>query len=120
MVLMLSPCLSDQQERAAGGRGGGAGHAVGVDPEALLAAAGAAGDAAATLGGFADLAPLDGADDAGTDGVALAYGDVADGWARRRGDLADDLRTLSAFAAAAVEAITALDGRVVTVALPRS
>ncbi len=62
-----------------GGRGGGVGHAVGVDPEALLAAAGAAGDAAATLDGFADLAALDGADDAGTDGVALAYGDVADG-----------------------------------------
>ena len=111
---------SIEASRGGGAGGGGGRHAVGVDPEALLAAAGAAGEAAATLAGFADLAQLDGADDAGTEGVALAYADVADGWARRRGDLADDLRTLSAFAAAAVEAMAALDGRVVTVALPRS
>ncbi len=108
--------------KVTGSSGGGrrADRRVGLDPVALLAAAGAASDAAATLDGFADLALLDGAGEAGTDGVALAYAEVADDRARRRTGVADDLRRLSAFATAAVEATTALDGRVVTVALPRS
>jgi hypothetical protein len=92
---------------------------VGVDPEALTAAAGAAADAAATLDGFADLAVLGGADDAGTGEVADAYGDVAADWPVRRARLAEDLRMLGAFAAAATEAMTALDGQLVTVDIAR-
>lgn len=91
---------------------------VGVDPDALLAASAAAASAAATLEAFGELAVLSGADDAGTEGVAAAYGDVSADWPVRRAGLVDDLRTLSAFAAAATEAMTALDGQLITVALP--
>jgi hypothetical protein len=98
---------------------GSGGPTVGVDPGALLAAAAAADGAADTLDGFADLPVLAGADDAGTDGVAGAYGEVAGDWSTRRALLADDLRLLSAFAVAAVRAMTALDGQVVSVTVAR-
>jgi hypothetical protein len=51
--------------------------------------------------------------------VAGAYGDVAGDWPVRRARLAEDLRMLSAFATAATEAMTALDGQLVTVDVPR-
>jgi hypothetical protein len=92
---------------------------VGVEPEGLLAAAGAAAGAAATVDGVGELAELVGAADAGTEEVAGAYGDVAGDWPVRRARLAEDLRMLSAFATAATEAMTALDGQLVTVDVPR-